>query len=86
MICRITLVGCACNFNVVSLKDTHEIKCCHTLLLIRTKRFLDVIKGASTSESLVLEINFSALIVNLHLMEALIAHTLCMHDEAALCK
>ena len=69
---------------VVSLEHAHEVQSRDTLLFIGIQRPFDILEGAPTSESLVLEIDFSVLIIDLHLMEAMISHALRMHNKATL--
>lgn len=70
--------------NIVSLEDSHEVEGRHSLLLVPLNRVLHVLESASSCEGLVLVVNLCILVVDLHLMEALIAHAFGMHDEATL--
>ena len=54
------------------------------MLFIGIQRPFDILEGAPTSESLVLEIDFGVLIIDLHLVEAMISHALRMHNKATL--
>ena len=54
------------------------------MFAVALERTFYIREGASSGESLVLQIYFSILIVNLDLMEALIAHASGVHDKATL--
>ena len=54
------------------------------MFLVSSNRSLNVLKSATPGESLVLHVNFSVLIVDLHLVEALVTHAVCVDDKAAL--
>ena len=54
------------------------------MLFVGIQRPFDILEGAPTSESLVLKIDFGVLIIDLHLVEAMISHALRMHNEATL--
>ena len=72
------------HFHVVSLEDTREEERCHSLLLVVADCSFNILKGATSRESLVFIVNCSVFVINLHLVEALIAHATSVYDEATL--
>ena len=80
----VILVRVAFQFNVISLEDSHKVERCDALLTVRFEWAFNILEGTSPRKCLILYINLCILMVDLHLVETLISHSLCMNDEAAL--
>ena len=80
----INILCCPLNWTVISLKNAHKIKNRNSGFLISRQRLFDVLKRTSFLESLSFVINFSILIVYLHLMNSLILNTLCLDYVSSL--
>ena len=78
------LVGISRHWCIVSLEYSHKIQGRHPRLFVTIDGSFDIGEVASPGECLVLVVDLCILIVNLDLMEYLLAHTLGMHDESPL--
>ena len=79
------ILGIALHRNVIPLEYAFQIQCSHTTLFIVSYSIFDGLEGPTLGESLVLEIDSRVLVINLHFMERVVAHALCMDDESTLC-
>ena len=79
------ILGIALYWNVVPLKYTLKIEGSHTTLFVVCHSVFDGFERPSLGKGLVLEIDGRVLVINLHLMERVIAHALSMDNEPTLC-
>lgn len=70
---------------VVSFKSSHQVQCRYALPCVMGNTTLNIHKSTSLYKLVCICINSSILVVNLNLMERMIAHSTGMNNKSSLC-